>query len=165
MSSQDDFFEWAENNYRIQEDDDTVVVNSEYLLERDLLKKGIKRIKCPTCTALIGQKDLTTNDEIISWDHAGPCGAPCAGNKYRGVRRRRSHTDALHTRHVCPRCREKDCPACKNICECGWCGGTGRSSPFPGYCVCSLKKFTPFECRHMCKRCKGVGTVHGLDAE
>lgn len=114
------------------------------------------RIGCPTCAAIVGQRDEVTGAEISEWEHAGPCGAPCAGPRLTRMRRRRKATDHLHTKQACPRCMPKPCPACK------------------GARVVEVDVNEP---RSMCKvgidgiwiacceRCQGKGTVPGLEAD
>lgn len=138
------------------------------------------RIKCPTCGAVVGQRD-TDGNEIVEWNHIGPCGAPCAGKRFRGCRRQRNSTDGLHTKHACPRCAPATCPSCNNACPCAMCKGSGLKT-IGALCGCRLGWGTGIEarkqglntatylpdgvtsCKHGCRRCNGTGKVHGLEA-
>lgn len=68
-----------------------------------------KRIICPHCDTVVGHADVT--GEIVNWEHTGPCGLPCWGNrKTPGLAR----TDNYHTRTMCMAddCRRAYCPRC-----------------------------------------------------
>jgi hypothetical protein len=137
------------------------------------------RIKCPTCGAVVGQRDAD-GTEIVEWNHIGPCGAPCAGKRFRGCRRQRNSTDGLHTKRACPRCAPQTCPSCNNVCMCRMCKGTGEKESYNSLCGCrfgwgvrtwqpdrSSEEYLPAgvtSCKHSCKRCNGAGKVHGLEA-
>jgi len=140
------------------------------------------RIKCPTCGAVVGQRD-DNGTEIVEWNHIGPCDAPCAGKRFRGCRRQRNSTDGLHTKQACPRCAPQTCPSCNDACACLMCRGTGEKRlAYGALCGCRFgwgiqnppvspdrrpEEYLPAgvtSCKHGCKRCRGTGKVHGLEA-
>ncbi len=121
-------------------------------------------ILCPTCSAIVGQKD-PDGTILTHWEHNGPCGAPCAGIKYKGGRKRRKAFDHLHTKHACPRCAPIDCPVCKNVCKCPKCGGKGLTSDTCALCVPFwVNNDHLFKCKHNCVRCGHTGKISGLEA-